>query len=258
MNPSYTKVLGSVLFITSLAVTTPSPAQETSAVTAATLKPQALAEGLGLAAAFPGDEAIERDPRVLFVEDFETGTVLELGERWGNASQPENMSFSPDIPPNSPGNRSLRFAKTGHLFTHTRGVDRMHARFYVKFHPKIGYIHHFVTLWADRMPTPWPKGWAGKKPSGDALFSSGIEPWHDWHKYPPPGVWHFLKDNARYHIGGLKQGEWRSVEFLAIEARAGWAADGASLDGAVLNNVKILFEGPPDARLFLDDFEITE
>jgi hypothetical protein len=67
-----------------------------------------------------------------------------------------------------------------------------------------------------------------------------------------------LKDNARYHIGGLKQGEWRPVEFRAIEARAGWAADGASLDGAVLNNVKILFEGPPDARLLLDDFELTE
>ena len=26
----------------------------------------------------------------------------------------------------------------------------------------------------------------------------------------------------------------------------------------VLNNIKILFEGPPDARVLLDDFEITE
>lgn len=435
-----------------------------------------LPEGPGLTAGYPGDEGLERDARVLFVEDFETGSIPDLGDRWGNATQPENLSFSPDIPPNSPGNRSLRIAKTGHLFTHTRGVDRMHARFYVKFHPKIGYIHHFVTLWGDRTPTPWPKGWAGKKPSGDALFSSGIEPWHDWDKYPPPGVWHFysywhemkpdgvghywgnffnapqepiepgrwycveamvqansvpekadgeqafwvdgnlvghfkgirwrssdklklnsfwlldyvsdevikrsnekypdrvyevwfddivvatdyigpvqgkakggkkvaapgksalltpglllpppgkvvfsenfdkgagafrggegrdgalvsapkgvdcwrtfsvpvkdtttvrfrikpladvgqvtvliwsdaLKDNARYHLDGLKQGEWRPVEFRAIEARAGWAADGANLDGAVLNNIKILFEGPPDARLLLDDFEITE
>jgi hypothetical protein len=48
------------------------------------------------------------------------------------------------------------------------------------------------------------------------------------------------------------------VEFRAIEARAGWAADGASLDGAVLNNIKILFEGSSDARLVLDDFEIRE
>ena len=67
-----------------------------------------------------------------------------------------------------------------------------------------------------------------------------------------------LKDNARYPLAGLRQGEWRPVEFRAIEARTGWAADGASLDGTVLNNIKILFEGPPDARLLLDEFEIRE
>jgi hypothetical protein len=429
----------------------------------------------GLAAQYPGDEGLEKDPRVLFVEDFETGNIKDLGERWGNATGAQKMGFSDDIPPGSPGRRSLQMRETGHLFTHTRGVDRMHARFYVKFHPKTGYIHHFVTLWADRVPAVWPKGWAGKKPAGDALFSTGIEPWHDWHKHPPPGVWHFysywqdmkpdgagrywgnffdapqgriepgrwycveamlkansapdaadgeqtfwvdgkrighfqgirwratdklklnsfwllyyvseavakesnekypgrvyevwfddivvateyigpvqgrpkggkkvatpsrsalgkggmlpepgkvvfsekfgegqgsfrggeardgalacppkgvdcwrtfsvpvkestsvrfrlkplvdvgqvsvliwsdkLKDNARYHITGLKPGDWNAVEFRAMEARTGWAADGASLEGAELNNIKIMFEGPVDARVLIDDFEIRE
>ena len=32
-------------------------------------------ESRPLAALYPGDEGIERDPRVLFVDDFETGTV---------------------------------------------------------------------------------------------------------------------------------------------------------------------------------------
>ena len=439
-------------------------------------QPKTLPEGAGLAAQYPGDEGLERDARVLFLDDFESGTISGLGDRWGNAVQPENLSFSKDIAPNSPGNRSLQIVKTGHLFTHTRGVDRMHARFYVKFHPKTGYTHHFVTLWADRTPTTWPKGWAGKKPAGDALFSSGIEPWHGGNNYPPPGVWHFysywhemkpdglghywgnffnapqepiqpgrwycveamvkansapevadgeqafwvdgklighfkdirwrssdklklnsfwlmyyvsdpvvkqsnekypgrvyeiwfddvvvatdyigpvqgkpkngkkaatpgksalltpglllpapgkvvfsenfdngpgsfrggeihdgalafppkgvdcwrtfsvlvqdsttvrfklkplgevgqvtvmiwsdkLKDNARYRISGLKQGEWRQVDFRAIEPRTGWAADGANLDGALLSNVKVMFEGPPNARILIDDFEIAE
>src|SRR5512138_75219 len=67
---------------------------------------KALPEGPGLAARYPGDEGLERDARVLFVDDFETGSIPGLGDRWGNITQPENLSFSSDSPPNSPGNRS--------------------------------------------------------------------------------------------------------------------------------------------------------
>ena len=35
----------------------------------------------GLASLYPGDEGIERDPRVLFVDDFETGTIDQIGAR---------------------------------------------------------------------------------------------------------------------------------------------------------------------------------
>ncbi len=55
---------------------------------------EALPAGPGFAAQYPGDEGLERDPRVLFVEDFESGTLRELGDRWGNATQPENLIFS--------------------------------------------------------------------------------------------------------------------------------------------------------------------
>ncbi|NIL98102.1 MAG: hypothetical protein GTO62_13495, partial [Planctomycetales bacterium] len=36
------------------------------------------------------------------------------------------------------------------------------------------------------------------------------------------------KDNCRYRIGGLKKGQWRQVEFRAIEARVGWGMQGPS------------------------------
>jgi len=458
-----------------------SPSDSSRLVSAGELPPQASRpapgpEKGGLASLYPGDEGIERDPRVLFVDDFETGTVAETGARWGDIRAPENMSFSEDLHADSPGNRSLRIAKNGHLFTHTRGVDTMYARFYVKFHERIGYVHHFVHLVADRTPQPWPKGGAGETPPGDAKFSTGIEPTGRWGKYPPPGVWNFYtywhemktkwgsvffgkeelirpgrwycvevmlkansspdksdgvqafwvdgepygsfggfrwrttdelkinsfwllfyntdqparhnkdphpesrvmevwfddvvvateyvgpvqgkpragkkkavpsrsalftpglliaepgevvysqrfeqgagkfeggevtaggvegtkalafphegawvwnaysvpvkdsttvrfklkplgnpadvqvliwskkhKDNCRYHVGGLKQGEWRQVEFRAIEARVGWGMKGPSLQGDVLDNFKIVFRGGPDDRLLLDDFEI--
>lgn len=430
----------------------------------------------GIASQYPGDEGIEKDPRVLFVEDFETGDLQEIGARWGEISRAENMDLSADLAPGSPGRRSLHVAKNGHLYTHTRGVDALFARFYVKFHPKTGYIHHFVHLIADRAPTPWPKGTAGFKPAGDQSFSTGIEPWGRWGKSAAPGVWHFysywhemkgdaggkfwgnffdppqpeaiepgrwtcveamlkantspeaadgeqafwidgrktgefkgirwrssdavkintfwllyyvteqsarhnndtnpdrvyevwfddlvlateyvgpvqgapksgkkaavpgrnalqarpakgpagkpvfsekfeagagpfkggepgggalsfpakgvecwnawsvtvrestsvrfriqpqaaldqvavliwsdkLKDNARYYVTGLKKGEWKTVEFRGVEARTGWAMDGPSLDGSVMNNVKIVFEGPADARVRIDDFEVRE
>jgi hypothetical protein len=66
------------------------------------------------------------------------------------------------------------------------------------------------------------------------------------------------QDNGRYHLSGLKQGEWTEVEFRAIEVRMGWAMDGPSLEGDVLSNFKLLFEGDGGARILLDDFEVRE
>jgi len=145
----------------------------------------------GLASLYPGDEGIECDPRVLFVDDFETGTPEEIGARWGSISRKENLNLSDDIHADSPGYKSIHIARNGHLYTHTKGVDTIYARFYVKFHEKIGYVHHFVHIVADRTPTPWPKGGAGETPPGDAKFSTGIEPTGRWGKFPPPGVWNF-------------------------------------------------------------------
>lgn len=161
----------------------------------------------GLASLYPGDEGIERDPRALFVDDFETGTVEAIGARWGNISKRQNIRLSDDIHANSPGDRSIHISKNGHLYTHTKGVDTVYARFYVKFHPKTGYVHHFVHLVADRVPTPWPKGGAGETPPGDAKFSTGIEPTGRWGKFPPPGVWNF------YTYWHEMKTKWGSVFF---------------------------------------------
>jgi hypothetical protein len=159
----------------------------------------------GLASLYPGDEGLERDPRVLFVEDFETGSLDEIGTRWGNITKKENMKLADELHGNSPGTRSLRMADLASLYTHTRGVDTMYARFYVKFHEKTGYIHHFVTLVADRTPTPWPRPGAGEVPAGDAKFATAIEPTGRWGKYQPPGVWNF------YTYWHEMKGKWGSV-----------------------------------------------
>ncbi|MBN1444151.1 MAG: hypothetical protein JXA90_15680, partial [Planctomycetes bacterium] len=173
---------------------------------------------------------------VLFVEDFETGTVEEIGARWGNITRRENFEPSKDLHKASPGDLSIRIKDNGHLFTHTRGVDRMYARFYVKFHEKTGYIHHFVHLVADRTPTPWPKGGAGETPPGDAKFSTGIEPTGRWGEFPPPGVWNFytywheMKTKWGSVYNGkqtpIEPGRWYCIEVLLEANSSPEAADG--------------------------------
>ncbi|MHC4641191.1 MAG: alpha/beta hydrolase fold domain-containing protein [Planctomycetota bacterium] len=193
----------------------------------------------GLASLYPGDKGIENDPRVLFVDDFETGTTEEIGERWGSISKKENITLSEDIHTHSPGNRSIHISKNGHIFTHTKGVDTMFARFYVKFHEKTGYVHHFVHLVADRTPTPWPKGGAGETPPGDAKFSTGIEPTGSWGKFPPPGIWNFytywheMKTKwGSVFIGNEEQiqpGRWYCVEVMLKANSSPDKADGEQI-----------------------------
>jgi hypothetical protein len=78
----------------------------------------------------------------------------------------------------------------GHLFKLIQpGLDQAYVRFYVKFDKEHGYIHHFFHVCAYNPPTRYPQGGAGDKPRGDERFTTGIEPWGFWGKYPAPGAW---------------------------------------------------------------------
>ena len=154
----------------------------------------------GLAAKYPGDTGIERDARVLFRENFETGSIEEIGKRWGEMSNKEGqvMALSDATPPGSSGRRSLEMTASlgkntgGHLYTQLpRGVEKAFARFYVKFSADAGYIHHFVTLGGYHPATAWPQGGAGERPRGDDRFTVGIEPYGNYGRYSPPGAWNF-------------------------------------------------------------------
>jgi len=67
-----------------------------------------------------------------------------------------------------------------------------------------------------------------------------------------------LKDNCRFLLPPLKKGEWNDVEFRGIEARVGWDAAGAGLEGSLFDNFKLFFDGGESAALLLDDVEIRE
>jgi hypothetical protein len=69
------------------------------------------------------------------------------------------------------------------------------VRFYVRFDPGCDYVHHFVTLRANRGLRGGDKwsgfGGAGLCPAGDERFSTALEPWGDWGRSPAPGKWNF-------------------------------------------------------------------
>lgn len=122
------------------------------------------------------------------------------------------------------------------------GLDTAYLRFYVKFEAEHGYTHHFVRLIAYDPPTRWPQGKAGLQPDGRTWFSTNIEPWGNWGRYPPPGVWRFytyypdMKSSGDGKFWGngfnpdppvsVERDKWICVEIM-LQANTPGQSDGA-------------------------------
>jgi len=185
----------------------------------------------GLAAKHPGDVGIERDPDVVFAENFEVASIGALKARWNQVNE-KITSLSDDVPPASRGKRSILFThiggqgEGGHLYKVFKpGFDQLFLRFYVKFDKDCGQIHHFVHLGGYNPPTPWPQGGAGIRPKGHERFTTGIEPygnawrwdfysyWMEMRGSPPRGqCWgnSFLGDAKP----PVERGKWQCVEAM--------------------------------------------
>lgn len=141
----------------------------------------------GIAAKYPGDVGIEKDPDVVFAESFD-GPVDEICARWDQAAGKPIMSKSDDVPPGSGGRQSLRLTRVaggtggytdgGNFYRRLQGgYDRLHFRFYMKFNREHAPIHHYgAGFLGYHPPSPWPKGGAGLRPKGDESFVTQVEP----------------------------------------------------------------------------------
>ncbi len=186
-----------------------------------------------LSADYPGDIGIEKDPRVVFAENFEEPSFDSLKPRWDTVSGAENMAFSEDVPPGSGGKHSLQMTHVGGKGTGAQlyrrllpGCHQLHARFYVKFDPDCAPLHHFGTGLGGYNPaTPWPQGGAGERPAGDKSLLVDIEPYGaswtwDYYTYwcemrgsPPRGqTWgnSFIRDPQLK----VARGQWICVEMM--------------------------------------------
>ena len=138
----------------------------------------------GIAAKHPDESGLQNDPDVVFVENFDSAaSVGDLKQHWDSVKNTAIMSLSDDVPPGSGGEKSLLMSHVGgestggHLYRRLLpGYDKLHVRFYVKFAPDCGQIHHFFHVGGYNPPTRWPQGGAGQRPRGNERFSTGVEP----------------------------------------------------------------------------------
>ncbi|CAN5503109.1 hypothetical protein BH23VER1_BH23VER1_35600 [soil metagenome] len=158
-----------------------------------------LPEGPGLAQAYPGDTGLGDHPSVRFADNFETG---ELGARWDEARNPGgNVLGTADPGEPALGQRCLTVTATLGKDTgggFTKWFDPAPAifiRFYTRFAADVDYIHHFVTLRANRGLTGRDRwsgfGGAGQQPDGEGRFTTALEPSGNSGRWQAPGRWNF-------------------------------------------------------------------
>ena len=199
-----------------------------------------LPRGQGLAAAFAGDEAIDRHTSVIFADNFESRA---LAEGWDEARNDDGKVLALTAPAGGNeylGRRALQVTATlgentgGGLTKWFQSSETLFIRFYTRFDDDCDYIHHFCTLRANKSLQGGDRwsgfGGAGEKPAGDERFSTAIEPWGNWSRWPPPGRWNFYSywhtmqpsRDGRYWGNGfrpeeqpdIQRGKWICVEMM--------------------------------------------
>ena len=159
----------------------------------------------GIAAQYPGDVGIEKHPSVIFVENFETGSMNHILEKWTSNVGANDDRLSLDVitgPAGSSGNKSLKMTvfrnKEGDASelrkVFEKGYEQLYFRFYVKFADDFGYNHHFTSMSGELDPKPWSIGRAGLKP--EVHFSTTIDQStrntnKPGDEHTPPGYWMF-------------------------------------------------------------------
>ncbi|HZO86487.1 MAG TPA: nitrilase-related carbon-nitrogen hydrolase [Verrucomicrobiae bacterium] len=140
----------------------------------------------GIAAKYPGDAGIEKDPDVLFADNFESGDMKKWDQQRGRVVLTQNGAQSGRWCVQMPMERGKNQGGDA-IKWFMPGADAVYARVYVKFSPDYQYNHHFIWLAANQRTNKWSAfGKAGLKPNG-TYYSTGMEPWFAWGKNPPPG-----------------------------------------------------------------------
>ncbi len=208
--------------------------------------------GQALAARYPGDKGIDKDPAVVWYEGFEAASVSAVTSRY-DVARPAGMALVPDVPTASPGKTSMRMRASRDMNATdlykalSRGEDELFVRYYVKYQA-LGAWHH-SGLWiagynpASRFPSPM----AGLRPSGSDRFHVAVEPnengkpsprldfynyWmkmHSWMDQPMGNAAYYGNSVAHMESFRVDDDQWMCLEVHLKLNPSGSSAAGAEL-----------------------------
>ncbi len=188
----------------------------------------------GLAAKYPGDEGVGKDPAVLFHDDFESGAP---GERW-DLLQSKGKAAAPAVeaekdPAIARGAASARatlrkggYEDIGFFKRLVPGRDEVFMRHYVRYGRDYGvHSHGGSGFCASSQPQGFgPGGHAGRAPEGDKFFWSTLEPIGRATPGKSPGAlifysyWWKMKPDGK----GKHWGNWFRPEVDAVPPLETW------------------------------------
>lgn len=194
--------------------------------------------GIGLSAKYPGDVGMDKDPAVVWMENFEEGALAAFAARYSTVSNQAGMKLTGDVPKKSSGKASITLTSSGDGANATdfyksfpKNYDDWYVRWYAKYQGSVKWHHSGVWLGGYDPPTPWANPQAGLKPAGNDRFAVAMEPvwnvgtasaqfdfydyWmqmHSWMAMPMGSTAYYGNALVNQNGFGLDEGSWVCLE----------------------------------------------
>lgn len=214
-----------------------------------------------LSSKYPGDVGLDQDPDVIWVENFEEGSLNALTARYED-SKANGIGFDTDVPAKSSGKASGKLTASGagpnavdFYKKLTPGFDEVFVRYYAKYQANVEWHHTGVWIGGMNPASNWPNPQAGLKPNGDDRFNISLEPmeqgttprmdfynyWmkmHSWMDNPSGSTAYY--GNSLIHDPALTaKAEWQCFE-LHVKLNSGPSSGAGAELGVWVNDQSIL------------------
>jgi hypothetical protein len=135
-----------------------------------------------LSSEYPGDVGLGADSSVVWIEDFEEGSIETISARYDQVRDNGRFELIADTP-NGSGSALAMRAGQGEdavdLYKQLPDADEWYVRWYARYEADVSWHHSGMWFGGYAPGMPYPSPAAGRRPEGDDRFSIAIEPVFD-------------------------------------------------------------------------------